>query len=65
MATEQVSGERAKVVRLMAPWERAREGRLFVAKSPPTIDWIHAAIIGLEEGKSLEEVAAYIAKGGP
>jgi hypothetical protein len=65
MTTEQVSGERAKVVRLSQPWERARMGRLFTAKPPPTIDWIHAAIADLEEGRSLGEAAAHIAKGGP
>ncbi len=65
MAAEQVSGERAKVVRLSHPWERSREGRLFEAKPPPIIDWIHAAVAGLEEGKRPEEVATYIAKGGP
>jgi putative DNA methylase len=65
MTAEQVSGERAKVVRLSSPWERAREGRLFQAKPPPTIDWVHAAVTGLEEGKPLEEVAVNIARGGP
>jgi putative DNA methylase len=64
MTVEQVTGERAKVVRLTTPWERAREGRLFQAKPTSTIDWVHAAVAGLEEGRRLEEVAVHIAKGG-
>ena len=65
MKNEEVSGERARVIRLTPPWERAREGRLFQANPPPTIDWVHEAIKGLEEGKPLKEVAVNIGKGGP
>jgi hypothetical protein len=65
MATQQVKGERAKVVKLMEPWERVKAGLIFGSRPTPIVDWVHVAISDLEEGKSLEEVAVHIAKGGP
>lgn len=65
IATQQVRGERAKVVKLMEPWERVKGGSIFGSKPTPIIDWIHAAVSDLEEAKILEEVAVHIAKGGP
>lgn len=50
---------------LSTPWDRAREGQLFKSRPIPTIDYIHAAINALEEGKTITEAAIQIAKAGP
>jgi len=64
LAATQVSGERAKMVVLSTPWDRARDGHLFRADPAPTVDYIHAAINALEEGKPITEAAIQIAKAG-
>jgi hypothetical protein len=64
MSAEQVEGERAKVLTLLSPWERARQGRISNNKDAPTIDWIHLAISRLEEGKNIIEAAEAVAQGG-
>jgi putative DNA methylase len=65
LAATQVSGERTKMVTLSAPWDRARNGQLFKSDPAPTIDYVHAAISSLEEGKPITNAAVQIAKGGP
>jgi len=65
LAATQVSGERAKMVTLSATWDRARAGQLFKARPTSTIDYIHAAITALEEGRPITDAATQIAKAGP
>ncbi len=53
------------MVTLTTPWDRARKGQLFKNDPAPTIDYIHAAINALEEGKPITDAATQIAKAGP
>lgn len=64
MTSEQIEGERAKVLTLTPPWERVRKSRLNNTKNAPVIDWIHLAISQLEGGRSPMEAAEAIAQGG-
>ncbi len=64
IAKEQVSGERAKVVRLLSPSERLKGEKLFKKKPYPMIDYVHKAVALLEQGKGVSEVAKVLAEPG-
>jgi len=64
MSAVQLEGEKAKVLELMDPWERARMGRIAEGKEAPTIDWIHRAVSILDQGGGLTEAAEPIAQAG-
>ena len=63
LATETVSGERAKILELSTPWDRFKKGRINTEKAS-TIDWIHQAVALLEEGNSVNKAAEAIAQAG-
>ncbi len=59
-----VSGERAKVVRLLSPSERLKGEKLFKKKPYPMIDYVHKAVALLEQGKGVSDVAKVLADPG-
>ena len=64
MSSTQVSGENTKVLTLLNPWDRVRQGKISQDKDAPVIDWIHKAVSLLEEGKDVMEAAEAIANAG-
>ena len=64
LASVTVSGARDKVLELIPPWSRARNGKLVPTDKSPAIDWIHQAITNLQEGGSLDEAAECLAYAG-
>ena len=64
VSKEQVSGERAKVVKLLLPSERLKGEKLFKKEPYPMIDYVHKAVALLEQGKSVNEVAKILVEPG-
>jgi len=64
VSSEQVSGERAKVIRLLSPSERLKRERLFKKEPYPMIDYVHKAVALLDQGKSVNEVAKVLVEPG-